>query len=136
VNIITLDSLNLDVPDDATIEVDVAEVITPWANYPMVQVFVNGGAEVFEYKLQLNAISAVPQTVVLDLSNPDVGTWNPGDLSDVDGVRLHWYDGAQTRITELRLVDPNAGPGDPTVPESTGLGLVGLALLVIRKRRS
>ena len=130
--------LNLDVPEDATIEVDVAEVITPWANYPQVRLFFDGGAKRAEYKLQLNAATAVPQTIVLDLLAPDWSSapLTAADLSDVDGIRLHWYDGAQTRISEIRFVDPNAGPGDPTIPEPTGLGLIGLALLAVRRRRS
>ena len=126
--------LNLNLPDDAAIEVDVEEVITPWANYPQVKVFFGSGNKA-EYKLQLNTATSVFQMVSLDLMSPDWaqnGSVTSADLDDVDGIMLRYYDGAETRISEIRINDGAA----PAVPEPAGLGLVGLALLAVRKRRS
>lgn len=131
--------LNLNLPDDATIEVDVAEVISnhndPNGNYPQIRLFFNGGANRAEYKLGLGTVTAVPQTVVIpDLMAPDwssAGSVTSADLDDIDGIRLFWYDSYETRITEVRINDGSA----PPIPEPAGLGLIGLALLAVRRRR-
>ena len=83
----------------------------------------------------------VAGTTIIELS--DFAGITAAHVADIDGIRVQSsasYSGAPTAkgegiiISEVRFGDP-AGTG-PVVPEPAGLGLVGLALLAVRRRRS
>ena len=50
----------------------------------------------------------------------------------------HWATGwnVTSVFTGFQIVGEVAAGGEPVIPEPVGLGLVGLALLAVRKRRS
>lgn len=66
---------------------------------------------------------------ILDWGSID-GTFSPLDLPDLDG--LDWDTSALYTAGELRVVESE---GEAPIPEPAGLGLVGLAMLAVRKKR-
>lgn len=66
---------------------------------------------------------------------PDPTTFNWGSGEDFGGTGNDGYDGMALVTATVTLVEC-AGTGLPPIPEPASLGLVGMALLVVRKRRS
>jgi len=120
--------LNLDLTSALALEIDfvsLAANMTP--NIHLRTNYGEGTQADFSSSPSLTA-SATPFTVSIPLSSFGMGA---ADLADVDGVRVWSYTGTQAYMDEWRITE--AGP---VIPEPAGLGLIGVALLAMRRRRS
>lgn len=120
--------LNLDLTSALALEIDFVSLAANTT--PSIYLRTNygeGSQADFSVSPALTA-SGSPFTVSIPLG--DFGM-TAADLADVDGIRLWSYDSAHAFMDEWRITEAGA-----VVPEPGGLGLIGLALLAVRRRRS